>query len=176
MKRQRTWGVTSLLACLPLLRRLLSFPRSRVVHGLLRYAFVGWLCVGACSERTNSENKGTPPVRTTVVKAGKSPALQAQIIYETRCRTCHGATGRGDGPSAAHLTPKPRDYSNADWQRSVTDEEIRQIILQGGMGTGKSPTMPAQADLVEKPEIVAELVKIIRGFVRRSKDAPLPPK
>jgi hypothetical protein len=31
-------------------------------------------------------------------------------------------------------------------------------------GVGKAPTMPANPDLDAKPEVVAELVKLIRGL------------
>ena len=36
----------------------------------------------------------------------------------------------------------------------------------GGAAVGKSPAMPAQPQLKEKPEVVAEMVKLIRTFGR----------
>ncbi len=118
-------------------------------------------------------NNGTPdtntkqPVRIAKASGKPSPVLQAQMIYRTRCTMCHGQKGMGDGPSATALNPKPRNYSDIAWQRSVTDQEIRDTIVKGGVATGKSPTMPGQPDLVDKPEIVRELVKIIRGFAEK---------
>ncbi len=85
-------------------------------------------------------------------------------MFKTTCAPCHGETGKGDGPAAASLTPKPRDYTNKEWQASVTDDQIKQTILMGGAAVGKSPMMPAQPQLRDKPEVVAELVRIIRGF------------
>lgn len=93
-----------------------------------------------------------------------TPAELAQQRFASICATCHGAAGNGQGPAAAGLTTKPRDYSDAQWQKSVTDEELKKIILEGGPAVGKSPLMPPNPDLRDKPEVVAELVKIVRGF------------
>ncbi|MFQ5538722.1 MAG: c-type cytochrome, partial [Gemmatimonadota bacterium] len=32
-------------------------------------------------------------------------------VYEKKCALCHGAEGKGDGPGAIHLDPKPRDFT-----------------------------------------------------------------
>ena len=64
------------------------------------------------------------------------------------------------------LTPKPRNYTDKTWQASVTDDQIRKTIVMGGAAVGKSPVMPAQPQLKEKPEVVAALVQIIRTFGR----------
>jgi hypothetical protein len=77
---------------------------------------------------------------------------------------CHGETGKGDGAAAAALNPKPRNYTDAEWQKSVTDDQIKKTITGGGASVGKSPIMPAQPDLASKPEVLDGLVKIIRGF------------
>lgn len=62
------------------------------------------------------------------------------------------------------MDPKPRDYTDAEWQASVTDEELKKVILGGGMAVGKSPLMPGNPDLKNKPELVDALVKKVRGF------------
>jgi hypothetical protein len=77
---------------------------------------------------------------------------------------CHGESGKGDGPAAAALTPKPRDYTDAVWQKSVSDEQIKKTITGGGASVGKSPLMPAQPDLANNPAALDGLVKVIRGF------------
>jgi mono/diheme cytochrome c family protein len=86
------------------------------------------------------------------------------MIFETRCFTCHGKEGAGDGPGSAALTPKPRNFQDADWQASVTDEHLSQIIMYGGAAVGKSLTMPGNPDLTSKPEVVNALVAHIRGL------------
>ena len=92
------------------------------------------------------------------------PIAEAASIYSTRCTVCHGAGGKGDGAGSAALQPKPRDFTSAEWQASVTDEHITKIIKYGGAEVGMAAIMPANPDLIEKPEVVAALVKTVRGF------------
>jgi mono/diheme cytochrome c family protein len=92
------------------------------------------------------------------------PAAEARSLFKARCVVCHGESGKGDGPGAAALNPKPRDYSDAAWQASVTDEQIKKTILFGGAAIGKSPNMPGNPDLEAKPAVVDELVKRVRSF------------
>jgi len=88
----------------------------------------------------------------------------AAAMFRDVCAQCHGIGGLGDGPAAASLNPRPRNYTDAAWQAAVTDADITKIILEGGQAVGKSPMMPAQAQLKGKPEVVEALVKIIRSF------------
>ena len=46
--------------------------------------------------------------------------------------------------------PRPRDFANADWQKSTSDERIAQTIREGGAAMGLNPAMPAQPDLSER--------------------------
>ena len=87
-------------------------------------------------------------------------------LFNTRCAVCHGETGAGDGAAAVALDPKPRNYSDKAWQKTVTDEEIAKTIIEGGSATGLSPLMTPNPDLADKPEVVAGLVAIIRGFAK----------
>ncbi|MBK7771984.1 MAG: c-type cytochrome [bacterium] len=85
-------------------------------------------------------------------------------MFNTRCAACHGQFGRGDGPGAAGLNPKPRNYADAAWQSTVTDEEIEKAIVYGGAAVGKSPQMVANPDLQAKPGVVAALREKVRSF------------
>jgi hypothetical protein len=80
---------------------------------------------------------------------------------------CHGVDGSGNGPAAATLQPKPRNYTDAAWQASVTDEQLRETILKGGAAVGKSAAMPGQPQLKDHPEVLDGLVQIIRKFGKR---------
>jgi mono/diheme cytochrome c family protein len=97
------------------------------------------------------------------VSAGGGMA-QARSMYETVCAMCHGIDGTGNGQAAASLNPKPRNYTDAAWQASVTDDDLKKTILLGGQGVGKSPTMPGQPQLKDQPAVLDGLVQIIRGF------------
>jgi mono/diheme cytochrome c family protein len=107
---------------------------------------------------------GTTPAATATTNSAKVDDATAKQIFNEKCANCHGFEGKGDGPGAAALNPKPRNYTNKMWQASVTDEQITKTIVYGGAAVGKSPVMPASPDLDAKPEVVAGLLKIVRGF------------
>ena len=123
-------------------------------------------CGKGDSAETKSATTKTKPVKTQ--PKGDSPATAARKIFVQRCQMCHGASGKGDGPSAKSIEgPKPRNYTDPAWQASVKDEEIAEIIVKGGSALKKNPAMPAQQDLKDKPEVVKEIVKLIRGFANK---------
>jgi mono/diheme cytochrome c family protein len=97
----------------------------------------------------------------TTEQAGITP--EVETMFTNRCTPCHGTTGHGDGSGAAALNPKPRNYTDVAWQKSVTDEQIKKTILYGGAAVGKSPSMPANPDLDGKPELDG-LVAKVRSF------------
>jgi len=123
-------------------------------------------------EEAPSEPAPTEPAKTEPAAepakaepaAAEGPADEAKKAFETVCAACHGTSGKGDGPAAAQLNPKPRDYTDAEWQKSIKDEDIAKVIVEGGAAVGKSEAMPPNPQWKDKPEVVAELVKIIRGF------------
>lgn len=99
-----------------------------------------------------------------------SPSTISQATkdtFQSRCAPCHGVTGRGDGP-AANVVPRPRNFQDPDWQRSVTDSQIETIIQRGGLAVGKSVLMPANPDLQE------ERVRELRQYVRELSSNPPP--
>jgi len=91
-------------------------------------------------------------------------ACSAQAMFTTRCARCHGVDGAGKGPFSDSLHPRPHNYTDPAWQASITDDQIKQIILKGGANLGKNSAMPSNILLRERPDVLDGLVKIIRGF------------
>ncbi len=119
--------------------------------------FAGSLLLAAGCSKSDA---GTTAGSTAPQPAALSVGLDA---FKTRCAPCHGETGHGDGPASVALTPKPRNYTDGTWQKSVKDEDIKKTILYGGAAVGKSPIMPASPDLDGKPELDG-LVAVVRSF------------
>ncbi|MEZ4234118.1 MAG: cytochrome c [Polyangiaceae bacterium] len=90
--------------------------------------------------------------------------IEAKDIFKKKCLVCHGESGQGDGPGSAALDPKPRNFTDAEWQKGVSDEQLSKTIIGGGAAVGKSAIMPGNPELKGKPEEVKALVAIIRGF------------
>jgi mono/diheme cytochrome c family protein len=123
----------------------------------------GPLPAAAPPSPTSFGDKARPDPSASAPSQPAAP-LSAEQIFATRCATCHGQDGKGDGPASAALNPKPRNYTDPVWQKSVTDEHIRKTIVEGGAAVGKSPLMVPNPDLVGHPDVVDGLVKIVRGF------------
>lgn len=107
------------------------------------------------------------PAKAAAPKISEAAHKEAAEIFTQRCVACHGATGLGDGVAAAAMNPKPRNYGDPAWQKSVTDDYIEKVIREGGQAVGKSPLMPPNPDLVSKPEVVAALREKVRSFAKK---------
>lgn len=115
----------------------------------------------ATAEGSNPSAASAPAAGPVITDAHRQEAKQ---LFDTRCTPCHGATGMGDGAASATLSPKPRNFHDAEWQKGVTDDHIEKIIQYGGAAVGKSAAMPSNPDLMSKPEVVAAIREIIRGL------------
>jgi mono/diheme cytochrome c family protein len=79
-------------------------------------------------------------------KAKKSPggnAASGKKLADTNCASCHGNSGKGDGPAAAALNPKPADWTSAKVQGESEGELFWKI------SNGRGP-MPPWKHLSEK--------------------------
>ena len=67
------------------------------------------------------------------VPVNKKPLEEAKEIFfgKGACFTCHGEKGRGDGPAGSSFNPKPRNFTDTDWQKARTDGEIFWAITNG---------------------------------------------
>jgi cytochrome c553 len=129
-----------------------------------RYLIFAFVLLLGCSKKDEqpapTESSAPAPASADTATA----AEEARNTFNTLCSTCHGQSGKGDGIAAASLDPKPRNYTDRAWQASITDEQIKNTIVKGGAAVGKSALMPANPQLENKPEVVNELVKIVRSF------------
>ena len=63
-----------------------------------------------------------------------TPELVAhgKAVFQSNCVTCHGAEGKGDGPTSAGLNPKPRNFTGAaDWKQGRKPSQIFHTISTG---------------------------------------------
>ena len=104
------------------------------------------------------------PAPAAAAGGGEAARAEALQIFQSRCTTCHGPEGAGNGPASAGLTPPPRNFQDPAWQASVTDAHIETIVQYGGAAVGKSPAMPSNPDLMSKPEVVAALRAHVRSL------------
>ncbi len=76
---------------------------TRAGAGVMLPGIAGLLAGAAILVSAGEEAARNPfPPNPESLEAGRA-------VYEQRCQTCHGASGRGDGPAAADLDPPPAD-------------------------------------------------------------------
>ena len=56
-------------------------------------------------------------------------------LFLEKCAPCHGPQGKGDGPAAIALNPKPRDFTSGQWKLGGSKEQIIKTITEGIPGT-----------------------------------------
>ncbi len=66
---------------------------------------------------------------------------RGKVLYKEYCSQCHGATGKGDGPAASGLSPKPAVHANMAFDK-LPMEYLYNVIYHGGRSVGKSTSMP----------------------------------
>ncbi|MFQ5427465.1 MAG: c-type cytochrome [Thermodesulfobacteriota bacterium] len=83
-----------------------------------------------------------------------SRGATARDNYDFYCTQCHGLEGRGDGPNATESQPvDPRDHRSAYEMKKLNDDEIIDVIKDGGAATSKSTLMPAFRRTLSDKEI-----------------------
>ena len=103
-----------------------------------------------------------------ILAFSRMPALadSAQDNYTAYCAKCHGATGRGDGPSAGSLATKPQDYTDCAAMQKISDDTMFKVIKGGGAAAGLPGDMPSWSDGLSDPEI-HDLVAYLRTFCKK---------
>ena len=134
------------------------FPAPPIKHALL--ATVAITALAFASTGRAGSNDAKPNAVTPAARDA------ANSIFAERCAVCHGDDGGGAGPGAANLNPKPQNFRSRKWQKSMTDQQIAAIIVNGGSSVGLSASMAANPDLEGQPDVVAALVERVRKFAK----------
>src|SRR5262249_1033771 len=87
-------------------------------------------------------------------------------VYAQHCAVCHGPDGRGNGPSAPSLTPRPRDFTIGEFKYKSTAPESppTEVDLVRTVSQGlQASAMPSFGDILNPDEIRA-LVQYLENF------------
>jgi mono/diheme cytochrome c family protein len=93
-------------------------------------------------------------------------APTGQRVYAQHCQVCHGPDGRGNGPAAPSLIPRPRDFTLAQFKYKSTppdqppsDADLMQVVSDGL----QSSAMPYWKGVLSESEI-REVVAYVKRF------------
>ncbi len=115
---------------------------------------------------THVTNRQTPPsdfANMTNPVAGQQDAITAgKQIFDNNCSTCHGTDGKGDGPSASALNPKPANLTFT--AQETNDAYIHWVVSEGGAAVGLSSAMPSFKGVLSDEQIwqVTSYVKSLK--------------
>ncbi len=133
------------------------------------------LAVGGFPRPVDAEE---PPVRESEEKRQELHLyMKGRYVYQKHCVECHGSTGRGNGPWAAELEVKPRNFRSGLYKFRTTaygtlpvDDDLLRTIRSGISGTA----MPVFANLHD--EEVDALVFYLKNLSRAWRDPDLAPR
>jgi len=97
-------------------------------------------------------------------RAADSEISQSYLIY---CSKCHGPDGHGDGPNAATLKTKPRDFTDCATMKKIDDDTIFKAIKEGGAAVNLPNDMPPWGQAFDDSEI-RQLSTFVRSFCGKS--------
>jgi mono/diheme cytochrome c family protein len=99
-------------------------------------------------------------------------AAKGKSVFELNCASCHGTSGKGDGPTGVALAAQgthPRDFTKADFKydtdkdgKAGTDADLANVIKNGAGAYGGSPLMAPWGHLGDAT--IQDLIAHIRTF------------
>jgi cytochrome c oxidase cbb3-type subunit III len=94
--------------------------------------------------------------------------VEGRELYLQRCVSCHGASGRGDGPIAKSLAgPPPGDLTDDTWKHGDKPNQVLAVVARGVKDTAMSGWAG-----VYRPEQVRALAAYTYYLAKR----PVPPE
>ena len=118
------------------------------------------ITVGIVVVGYNSSDRTVTSGLTNPLPNDAATLALGQQTYAQNCAVCHGASGRGDGPLAQQLQPRPADFASGHLA-THTDGDIYQWVTHGIPGTG----MPAFTGTLSEQETwaVIRYIRTLRG-------------
>jgi mono/diheme cytochrome c family protein len=102
-----------------------------------------------------------PPAPSAPAGSLRGSAQAGAALYRQYCATCHGPGGKGDGPVAATLNPRPANHADHVFMARLSDEHLYQVISKGGASVGKSPMMAPWGGVINDQGI-KDLIAFLR--------------
>jgi mono/diheme cytochrome c family protein len=112
-----------------------------------------------------------PPPKVNVEPAKPLPASDAKQMFNSYCAPCHGVSGKGDGPAAAALTPKPADLTQFAKRRGGTfsakdfEDKLNGMAMAPAHGSSQMPVWgPILRQMGNEQLRVANLRKYVESL------------
>ena len=91
------------------MKKIIVFLSAVVVLGLMSFRLTRNVDPWVVPDKYNK--------MSNPVKADAESIAAGKEIWSKHCQSCHGKSGKGDGPKAAQLKTLPSDFTKADFQK-----------------------------------------------------------
>ncbi len=99
--------------------------------------------------------------------------LSSKKTFEYYCSPCHGIKGKGDGTFfTIDLKPKPRNFTDVEYMKKRTDDQLIKSITEGSKAVDKSNLCPPWGKTLADKRI-KELVVYIRSLSAHEAERPI---
>lgn len=169
-------------------------PKAKALIAYVRHLRQSGMRDGSSLAQVSASKVGAVPAnRTAALRAGaKSHAFsktatnpsfrvnQGDQLYNSYCRSCHGAQGRGDGPMSSYLSNAPRDltrlgsYTCRSNRKQALAPDLERTLRKGTGGCAVLPlgTLLPDGQIKALTEKVRRLAMIPGGSSVRALMAP----
>ncbi len=156
--------------------------QGRIIGSILVLGLAGVLGTGGLvSARPESEVRQLVPAAAAFGHAAATLQAPPPTVAETfvnNCATCHGTTGKGDGPASYLLFPKPRDFTAGVYRFKSTYEDAppTKADLDRTIRNGIARTaMPAFSGVLTDEQIASLIDYVLSLNVKGWPDTPPTP-
>lgn len=139
----------------------LKNPRPLLMPGIALVAAWSVAASAAPTSAVPSHQEASTAASVTTMELGAE-------VYVSQCQPCHGGGGKGDGPAARFVDPKPRDLTAGEW-RYVGDgdlEGVIRVITDGVDDTAMEPF----GELLTEAEVEAAALFVLNKFANPPDD------
>jgi mono/diheme cytochrome c family protein len=104
-------------------------------------------------------------MKTLSVPSGHVSLGAGHDLYTSICWVCHGLEGKGDGPAAAGMKVKPRDFTAKDFSVAGRGEEIYRTISEGAAKSFHG----SESMIAWKGSLTPQQIRDVMAYIERLK-------
>jgi len=133
--------------------------RPIVAAAALSFAIISTICAASAQGAGGPWNAPASAAAKKNPLAGKADAVAAgKQIFTTTCVPCHGSSGRGDGPAAVALNPKPANYTTS----AISAESDGSLFWKLSEGRGAMVGFKATLSETQRWELIS-YIRTLQG-------------
>jgi mono/diheme cytochrome c family protein len=101
------------------------------------------------------------PMDASMPSGLKGNAAGGAALFAANCVACHGVEGKGDGPRAYFIFPRPRNFTSPESRRALSRPAISSAVQHGVRGR----EMPAWRHVLSEQEIADVTEYVFSAFI-----------